>query len=297
VKFHVLVLDERTGKPLEGALVESGFVQNFGDQPTIGLKFQSPTNGLVLFEGETSRAPNIALSKPGYYPVIYQPLNVPVQRTATRWEPWGATNVVVLRPVIKPVPMRIVAMNDMHLPKVGHKVGYDIVAEDWVSPHGRGLRSDLEFEAQGFYKSHTDHESTLVLRMPNPGDGVIVVGTNQFSRSELRLPRHAPEDGYTNEIAWHFKGVLGADGFRQDTEPDYVDGFVFRFRTVLDEKGNVRSARYAKMLMVKPVQFGGAVDGAFLLLGKLYVNPTLNDRNLEDSRQQFIDAGGNPSDF
>jgi hypothetical protein len=199
--------------------------------------------------------------------------------------------------VIKPVPMRIVAMNDMHLPKVGHKVGYDIVAEDWVSPHGRGLRSDLEFEAQGFYKSHTDHESTLVLRMPNPGDGVIVVGTNQFSRSELRLPRHAPEDGYTNEIAWHFKGVLGADGFRQDTEPDYVDGFVFRFRTVLDEKGNVRSARYAKMLMVKPVQFGGAVDGAFLLLGKLYVNPTLNDRNLEDSRQQFIDAGGNPSDF
>ena len=214
-----------------------------------------------------------------------------------RWEPWGFTNEVVLRPILKPVVMQIMPMAELRLPKVGQKVGYDLLTGDWVAPHGRGVHTDLEFEAQGYYKSHNDHDSTVTVRLPNPGDGVIVVTTNQFSRSELRLPRSAPEDGYAKEVSWHFKSSLGPDGFRRDVRPEFADGFVFRFRTVLDEKGNVRSARYAKMLMVQPIRFGGMADGSFLQLGTLYLNPTLNDRNLEESREQFINAEGNLSGY
>ena len=53
-----------------------------------------------------------------------------------------------------------------------------------------------------------------------------------------------------------------------DTNRDENRNYFFRVRTVLDEEGNVKSALYGK------------IYGDFMQF-RYYLNPTLNDRNVE----------------
>jgi hypothetical protein len=288
VKFSVLVLDEQSGQPLEGALVESGFVQNFGDQPTIGLKFQSPTNGLVLFEGETSRAPNIALSKPGYYPVIYQPLNVPVQRTATRWEPWGATNVVLLKPILNPIRM-VRNQVELTFPVLNKPVGFDLEQGDWVAPYGRGINADLLMSATNHFLKELDRAARVEIRFPDEFGGILPIETDLVKGSELKTPHQAPEAGYLKSFE-PFEKVRPPE----PTERNYeINGtkraYLLRFRTEVDEQGRLKKAYYGKILSELEVFATG--PGLVVLKFNYFLNPKANDRNIEHDHEKLVPVG------
>lgn len=62
---------------------------------------------------------------------------------------------------------------------------------------------------------------------------------------------------------------------------------MFRVRTVLDDEGNIVSARYGKIY--GPIEYGESDSGSG---GKIrftyYLNPTPNDRNVEFDPEQNL---------
>ena len=74
-------------------------------------------------------------------------------------------------------------------------------------------------------------------------------------------------------------------------ESDYL---MFRVRTVLDNEGNITSARYGKIY--GPVEYGEEERGGGGVRFIYYLNPTANDRNLEfdPSRNLMPNPGSTP---
>ena len=104
-----------------------------------------------------------------------------------RWEPWNPVVEVVLKPILNSVPMYVKKVEWLNVPKPGEEAGYDLVAGDWVAPHGKGSVSDFIFKIDsrdlpaatqrkdvnpGEY-----YEIALTLRFSNESDGVQLVMT------------------------------------------------------------------------------------------------------------------------
>jgi hypothetical protein len=111
---------------------------------------------------------------------------------------------------------------------------------------------------------------------PNPGDGIQEFAVPDVEKgSELRSPHGAPADGYQQQ--W-----VQTDNRKPnspiETNRDPNRNYFFRVRTVLDERGNVKSAHYGKFY------------GDFMQF-QYYLNPTPNDRNVEFAPGQGLLKG------
>ena len=115
-------------------------------------------------------------------------------------------------------------------------------------------------------RAANDFDYKLVVSFPNPGDGIQRFEVPALNlTSALRSPHTAPEDGYKAE--W-VKTTSRRPGEREKYQNDDSLNFFFRVRTVLDEKGNVKSAHYGK------------IYGDFMNF-RYFLNPTPNSRNVE----------------
>jgi hypothetical protein len=193
-----------------------------------------------------------------------------------RWEPWNPTVELVLRPIVNPVPMYARKV-ETNIPTPAHKYGYDLVLGDWVAPTGKGQITDFIFEVTGYANNVKDYDSTLTVSFANAQDGIqsfVPIRVCHF-----RSPRAAPVGGYQDKIALRRARRPG------QLSPDWIDdaqketNYIFRVRTVLDEKGNVKSALYGKIY--GGFGFGGAVTNCFLKIRSYYLNPEPNSRNME----------------
>jgi hypothetical protein len=201
-----------------------------------------------------------------------------------RWEPWNPTIEVVLKPILKPIPMyarKVGEPGALSIPEDGKPMGFDLVASDWVAPHGKGTTSDLVFKLERRYISVEEpFDATLTVTFSNEGDGIQSVLAPPFAGSELKLPRYAPEQGYAPELVK--RKVRPAAGKPIEGNSREDQNYFLRVRTVLDEKRKVKSALYGK------------VDGdiQFWANGKLrftyYLNPETNDRNMEFDVQRNL---------
>ena len=167
----------------------------------------------------------------------------------------------MLKRVGKPIAMYAKSITSLRLPELNKAIGYDLMIGDWVGPYGKGVNTDLFFN-----EKHTDQNSGYIISVsfPKAGDGIqeFIVPENEKG-SGLRSPHEAPADGYRSELAQ-----------TEMTNPSR--NFCFRVRTKLDENGNVVSARYGKI-------YGDLAQFTY------YLNPTLNDRNIEfDLKQNLI---------
>jgi hypothetical protein len=141
-------------------------------------------------------------------------------------------------------------------------IGFDLEIGDWTAPHGKGKTADLIFTGTG---DVANGSYRLRWTFSNPGDGIRVVPLDAGARCELKSPKEAPADGYAPSLELNSEGrVVGADG-RLGERPAC---FLFRVRTVLDEKGKVVSAHYGK---IYPEQLNVVY----------YLNPEPNARSLE----------------
>jgi hypothetical protein len=85
---------------------------------------------------------------------------------------------------------------------------------------------------------------------------------------EMRMPHHAPKDGYQKEYHWQKTSA-------EQLEIDEKLGFFIKTRVKLDEQGREISAHYAKFITDVQIDIRGRIKFTS------YFNPTPNDTNLE----------------
>jgi hypothetical protein len=212
------------------------------------------------------------------------------------WQPWGQTNVLVVRRIVNPIPMYAQRLpgGDWTVPANGVPGGFDLMMSDWTPPHGKGAVADFIFRADwrnnGRNASqHLRFEATLSLAFSNEGDGIQEIHIPYHAPprgSVYRMPRLAPEENYLPWLSWKQS--------RTDTEcsPEPAEdlNYFFRVRTRRDEGGKIASALYGKIQ--GPIQFGVNDQGACIMM-TYYLNPAPNDRNTEfDPKRNLLKLEG-----
>lgn len=204
-----------------------GVNDSTGDTQTNWAHGFTDSNGKITVSGKTQQRYSYGAKQSGYYDTTG--LRYYSKRMEDgKWLPWNPTLEVVLKKIVKPVPMYARVVNTT-IPAMDKQVGFDLMAYDWLPPYGKGSTADFLFMVDSKAKPNTLHIS-----FSNKGDGIQLVDSSpRYQGSLLRSPRLAPEDGYKSE--WT----------KTDNNSDRV--YIFRVRTVLNAKGEVVEAMYGKI--------------------------------------------------
>lgn len=195
-----------------------------------------------------------------------------------KWIPWHQVIELKVRKIEAPIPMYAKRLHYFDLPTTNSPVGYDLMAGDWVSPHGKGSVTDVIITPEFVLQEGSGYRWKLTLQGAKEGDGFSPISPDQESpQSQLRFPRTAPTDGYSiNPVIIEFKYGKGKSEY---TRSAGATNFFFRVRTELDENKQVKKALYGKLIGPIEAQFH------YVKTGKLnftyYLNPTPLDRNME----------------
>lgn len=267
-KATVRVVDE-IGQPVAGANVTIGYYVKANEPEAIATDARrgvTDTNGMFWASARSSSVDlTFAAAKEGYYKTrqSYE-LGAPYEYDRVKWSP---SVTLVLKRIINPVAMYAKWVNT-GVPVTGKPAGFDLMAGDWVAPHGKGTHMDIFFTAEDNRRAANNFDYRLIVSFPNAGDGIQAFETNAFRPNEgsaLRSPHEAPESGYEPQ---RVKTQSQRPGEPSQYGLDDNLNFFFRVRTVLDAQGNIQSALYGK------------IYGDFMHF-RYYLNPTPNDRNVE----------------
>jgi hypothetical protein len=287
---------DQDGGIVTNAAVSTALYPDGSFEHAIIRNVRTDANGVFVMEGKTNGEFSYSLSKTGYYDTREQKFLYEFNCNKVSgglWQPYGATNTVVLKRKLNPVAMAVATYSckDHDIPAVGKKLGFDLFVNDWVAPEGKGVHADLfvVFEWDG--SKYQDYNgSALTLLFCDPCSGVIRTASDVFST--FKSPYFADTNGvYAREIKFSYKrGRSASDSVDMNLKAE--ECLILRVRTRLDEKGNLISAHYAKIYA--PLGFGYALEtpGAMGLL--YYLNPAANDPNLEaDTTKNLL----NPRDL
>lgn len=285
VKLTVKVLDE-AGSPFFGANVQL----NFQDRITgKGVLVQGETDhdGLFTGEGNCNGMIGGSVLKDGYYRSGF-PFKITGDQDG-KWLPWNPTCETVLRPISKPVALYAKKVQTQ-LPELDKPCGYDLEEADWVTPYGKGLKSDFIFTLHQEDRGVQDYDLIGELTFKNSLDGLLDVPKPVAAYSEFKWERQAPESGYQPKFqlqnSWHKeKGITQSFKFGNNK----WEGCFFRVRTV-EQDGKIVSARYGKIrggIAVYPDSKSEKPKIVFTY----YFNPTPNDRNLEWDQKRNLFGG------
>jgi hypothetical protein len=265
-KITLRVINEQ-GSPISGASVRIGFeeaVPHWGGGGVVNVKGLTNEEGKFTGEGHSMDSIGGWIEKEGYYSSFSKAFKF--ERALNgKWQPWNPTIDVVIKKNVNPTPMYAKRVN-LGMPVLNETVGYDLFVGDWVKPYGKGTSADILLKADRNKRSEQDFDSKLTVTFPNKGDGLQVFNTSSENGfSELKSPREAPETGYQAEwIQTHNRQA----GKPEQSNRDNKRAYFFRVRTILDEHGNVISAKYGKI-------YGDFLNFSY------YLNPDNNSRNME----------------
>jgi len=192
---------------------------------------------------------------------------------------------LVVKSIIHPVPMYANRVDFAHAKKLppDQPTGFDLMAGDWVAPHGKGTQAHL-FVTWSWHPDKDDqrgYEEKLGISFPNAGDGIREFdspGPPGSAGSELRSAQEAPPDGYQPQLVkWH---SWHPDRPGTNTYDSVHKNYFLRVQTVLNEQGKVTSALYGKIY--------GDFDEPFWTL----LNPEPNSRSLEFDPKHNLGRGG-----
>ena len=211
-----------------------------------------------------------------------------------RWQPYGATNTVVLKRKVSPVAMcvRRGTLDRLTLPKLDDWTGFDLEYADWVSPQGKGTHEDFRVL---FRRGPTDSRGAffqfaLTFRFPNPLDGVYVAKKDNLGSALKTVYQADTNNVYAPEISFSYARIEdpASNSTRVEdkllAEDDYL---VLRIRSVTDRDGRLIKANYAKI-------YAPVFAAWYGLQMTTYFNPNENDPNLEaDTTKNLL----NPRDL
>lgn len=271
-KITLEVVDEY-GKPVKDALVGYSKSSLRTDKDGRVSIIVNPSNGSV----------GGGVGKEGYYDSIFH--NDFYIRRYIYWRPWNKHIKVVLRPVVKPVPM-YVRNHTFQFPAINKDLGFDLMKADWLPPYGAGVHRDFILRVDRIFKDNDNFDATLTLTFTNNYDGIQVVNDNRGGDfgvgSEYRLPRIAPEEGYQSKMVKRVSS--GTYGYRAAKVDD--NNYIFRVRSEI-ESGKLKRAMYGKIL--GDIRFGPiGGNGGFEM--HYYLNPGYT-RNLEFDPKRNLFTG------
>jgi hypothetical protein len=261
----ITVVDE-AGQPVPAANVKvifSTFTPK-DERVSTNISGLSNSNGVFhassLYTGASGML--FRATKAGFYQSS-KPYNLGIDYSFARWNP---EIKLILKNVANPIPM-YAKMVTLEVPAFEKPLGFDLMIGDWVAPFGRGSSADIVFTSHYYNKrAKEDFDHQLIVTFSNAGDGIQShASLNGEGGSDLRSPHEAPMSGYEPKM---IRATSEHPG--QTLVFDYDDNraYFFRVRTVLDEKGDVKSALYGKIY--------GDFNSFYY-----YLNPTPNDRNIE----------------
>lgn len=293
----LLVLDSE-GRPLPQVETSVMFRSGAGVGAAWPVKTAiTDLRGRTKVEGTTPTGFDVWAEKAGYYTATIR--DIPVVGALEK--------TLVLRAVKNPIGLYARRFgnwknNESVIPAENVVLGFDFEVGDWLPPYGKGRVTDIQLtywhEFRGYRYEGKDLEELigetkaiyarnkeewteekfklkagkwsgeLEISFPGEKEGIVEELEHFMPASQLKLPHEAPVDGYLP--GWKYT----ANNFSPTTWRENV-GFYLRTRVKLDDRGNLISANYAKVLG----------DFHFYAQGELgfdyYFNPTPNDRNLE----------------
>ena len=284
----VRVVDE-VGAPVEGAAAWASFshlrTRNPWDgQDSYAVEGLTDAKGERVLRGRGLMEVRLGAEKDGYYPSRKN--HMFGLNRAEKKDARAVTMELRLRKKIAPTAMYAKCFSDP-LPRIGESIGYDLLAGDWVAPHGRGSVSDFIFTSTLDFRGRLDFDARVTMRFTRPGDGLAVVPTDQvLGESDLPLPQQAPEEGYNiRDVTWTY--VNRPDSMIQKSA---LSGscWYLRVRTEQDADGRVTKAMYGKITV--KIALGLSMPGPIMGPGPItyYVNPD-GTRNIEfDPKRNLI---------
>lgn len=308
IKLTVKVIDEE-GEPVEGANVNVGIDSRLHMDGYNNYNGVSGEDGTFTVESRGSGSSEIRVTKEGYYrsdPEMRWPgdLNNDMEKMKEiGFRPWNPTVSVILKKIGDPIPMIVrlgLSSTDYihYAPKLGEEVGYDLIAGDWVPPHGGGEVADVQVVFESDFKSPENYTTKALFRFSNPDDGLIPIHSLSGGESLLKYPRLAPVEGYEIKSLRLEKESRESPKL-SDKEPI---GYFLRIRTIKEKNtGKILSAKYGKIInesgqstSQNPLRLVSAMwkerklDTTPGFQISYYLNPTPNDRNLEYDQQNNL---------
>ena len=252
------------------------------------------TGKLKVIE-DTIGSINVTSSKDGYYRSMKKYTwnmreNWKQIQAEQRLIPWNPTITLTMKKIGDVVPMKVTPSFSIKLPGIGEEYVMDLLEADWLPPHGKGKVEDCFVSVIGNQKS-----SKLLIRFPNPNDGMIRVEPSEHLESRLRFPREAPVNGYlpSVEITTVYDAYMRQPSF----EEAMASGYLFRIRTPQDGQESDEGPLYGKIVRFSSfsgIREWGGVPGARISSIHLYINPEPGDRRIEADMTQNLKPGQNP---
>ena len=276
VDVHV-VYEE--GGAVSNAEVEVYFGLSF--RPGASVRGKTDANGIFAAKGKTTGEIYIRLHQQGCYKISKKlDLAEDEDRKVSwgKWMPGRISYTARLRPIRNPVKLMTsdgAKGHDINEPNVW--MGFDILKDDWVGPHGKGETVDFEVMYDSDGKKLFDYTgSELTMRFVRPYDGAYV-RTMDWD-SEFPTDYEAMTNGQYKTRFWFFERKNAPRDWSSEkiTKDQYL---VLRVRSKTDGNGNFIGAHYA--MIQGPLSFGwGRKSFGFVGLHTFF-NPTFNDPNLE----------------
>lgn len=295
-KLGILVVDEVTGLPIEGAKVRGGFkVMARGWDAVKGSPLPNECfrftdkDGRCNVEGETNcgKAGAAVVEVPeGYYSPAYGGgYDFKRKDIFGVWQPDDLVVTVRLQRVEHPIPLFVKkvgdyvtceSQEDLFSPADG-VLRFDLMKGEWLPPIGNGEIADVEFKRlphedfgefvglSGF--SGRSFRDSMSVKFLGDDNGMVEMSYPATARLKIRT---APETGYKQDyLCWAGRNKQ----LRREESYDEKRCFCFRIRTRKNEKGEIVSAHYSK------------IDGLWEFFGSMRAasisfNPTPNDTNL-----------------
>jgi hypothetical protein len=247
-------------------------------------------NGLCVISNKTGPAWGYTVSKDGHYDtdhdIDYESQDSPIA-TDKNWLPYGRTNTVILKRKINPIPMLEynVQSKAVTVP-TNAPIGFDLMKADWLPPYGQGQSHDVDITFL-FARPPSDtpdmFNSSLILSFPVAGTGVYKRDSDMYSQYKTQYSAATSAGFYQTNITFVFN--RRSSGYA-DTKLQGTEHLIFRFQP---QGGAPGEFYYGKI---------EAFDWSYIEIpqtGRLkqlryYINPTINDPNLEEDRMQLISA-------
>ncbi|TVP76050.1 MAG: carboxypeptidase regulatory-like domain-containing protein [Puniceicoccaceae bacterium] len=283
------------GAPIEGANVHIGYPSH---QPSNirgeHKKGHTDENGYFTFTGTASWKASVSVRQDGFYETLLSP---EIHESDSRGNARLKSNVeveVVLRKIRNPVPMYAGRIK-LPFPESIGRFGFDLLERDWVHPHGEGNHVDLWISVDFTYESSDNYELALLWEFEGESNGIQPF--QPFEHSRFKSAYEAPLEGYSNSIEWIRSRLPNKSAtrrvgeprvlIRNDTEDDSdvlmaKSGYFIRFRSILNEDGEVEGGYYGKIYGAGSFFVGLDEDSSGeMFTGVIYVNPREGGRNIE----------------
>lgn len=271
----VTVIDDK-GKSVSNALVR-GYFDDPRDPDFCGetYKIRTSENGIVVIKGHGYSLTEGMVFCKGYYDTDYKFYFKDLPEIKEGDHAGLRKMDLILKKRRHPIPMYVKRVR-INIPEEQQDFGFDMRVGDWVKPHGRGKTADIYFR---HFMERTDifHiTNTINVVIKDNMCGIQKLDNDQYS--QFKTFHLAPEKGYLRELEFSYK--RRRDKIFENTMLKKTEYLVFKCRPKYDEKGNLVSAHYGKIIF--PLNCGKEVNAQFSELGfTYYFNPTPNDRNLE----------------